>query len=348
LGNFPVCRTVETDNQIFQRMDRSVLTDSSTLARGSSDQSAYWWWLRRVVIGGLICLAAFLLYRTLSRYDFAELVDAVLSVPRSHFLTAIGWAAASYLCLTGFDWLALRYVGARLPYRKVALASFVSLSMGHNIGFAGLSSGAIRYRFYSREGLSGADVAKLVVFCGVTVALGLFVLAGLAILVRPDQAEMILRLDKSLLMVVAGICLAVPAVYVGLAWTLRREFTFRGLSFEMPSVGLALAQTGLGLANFACVAACLHQILTASVEVSYVATASAYVLANAATMVSHVPGGLGVIESVVTHLLSKGGVLPLVLVFRFVYFLIPLAIGGTLFAISEFWMGREAGDESKS
>jgi uncharacterized membrane protein YbhN (UPF0104 family) len=320
---------------------------SETQRSGPSDRSGYWYLARRAAIAGMIGLAAFLLYRTLRRYDYAELADAIFAVPGSNFAMAIGWAMASYLCLTGFDWLALRYVGARLPYRKVALASFVSLSMGHNIGFAGLSSGAIRYRFYSREGVSGADVAKLVVFCGVTVGLGLFILAGLAIMVRPGQAETILGLDKPLLMAIAGICLSVPIVYVGLAWRVRHEFRFRGMSFKMPSVGLALAQAGLGLLNFACVAACLHQVLTASVDITYVATVSAYVLANAAAIVSHVPGGLGVIESVVTHLLSQGGVLPLVLVFRFVYFLIPLAIGGTLFAVSEIWIGREAARGAK-
>src|SRR5690606_1118282 len=45
------------------------------------------------------------------------------------------FAAASYLCLTGFDALAVRYAGRPLPYRRVALASFVSLTIGHNIGF---------------------------------------------------------------------------------------------------------------------------------------------------------------------------------------------------------------------
>ncbi|HEX9903682.1 MAG TPA: UPF0104 family protein, partial [Propylenella sp.] len=117
----------------------------------------------------VIALAAFLLYRTLSRYDYDELVQSIASIPPFRLATALLFAAASYLCLTGFDALALRYVGHPLPYRKVALASFVSLSLGHNIGFAALSSGTIRYRFYSREGLTAEEVAKVIVFCGTTV-----------------------------------------------------------------------------------------------------------------------------------------------------------------------------------
>ena len=131
-----------------------------------------------------VSLAAFLLYRTLSRYSFEELIASVAAVPTSRLAAAGGFAAASYLCLTGFDYLALRYVGRPLPYRKAALASFTSLSLGHNIGFASLSSGAIRYRFYSRWGLRAGEVAKVILFCGVTVGLGLMLLGGAALLIR--------------------------------------------------------------------------------------------------------------------------------------------------------------------
>lgn len=38
-------------------------------------------------------------------------------------------------------------------YPRAALASFTSLAIGHNVGVAALSSGAVRYRFYSRWAL---------------------------------------------------------------------------------------------------------------------------------------------------------------------------------------------------
>jgi hypothetical protein len=300
-----------------------------------------WRFLLRVgAAAALIGLAAFLLYRTLSRYEPDDLVSSVLSVPLPHILAAMGWAAASYLCLTCFDWLGLQYVGRRLPYRKVALASFVSLSLGHNIGFGGLSSGAIRYRYYSREGLGAVEVAKLVVFCGSTVGLGLVTLAGVAVLARPDQAESVLHLSRPALLSIGCVCLLVPVLYCAGAWAFRGPFTVIRWSFELPELRLAAAQVVVGTLNFAFVAACLDQILSASFDVGYLATASTYVLANAATLLSHVPGGLGVIESVVVYLIPGEGVLPYVLVFRFTYFLLPLAIGSTLFAATELVRGR--------
>ncbi len=294
-----------------------------------------WLWLRRGAIVAVVSLAATLLYRSLSRYDAGDLIASVLSVPVPGLLAAVAWAAASYLCLTGFDWLGLRYAGRRLAYRKVALASFVSLSLGHNIGFAGLSSGAIRYRYYSREGVTAVEVAKLVVFCGATVGLGLVTLAGVAMAVRPEEAEAVMRIGRSGLFALAAACLSVPLLYLGLAWMVRTPLRVHRWTVEMPSAKLALAQIVLGTTNFACVAACLHQVLEISSDVTYFATASVYVLANTAALISHVPGGLGVIESVTVYLVPGDDVLPMVLVFRFVYFLIPLSIGGTLFAATE-------------
>jgi uncharacterized membrane protein YbhN (UPF0104 family) len=60
-------------------------------------------------------------------------------------------------------------------------------------------------------------------------------------------------------------------------------------------------------------------------------------------MISHVPGGLGVIESVVMFLLPAGNAIGALLVFRFIYFLVPLALGSILFAVAEIvfrWRGE--------
>jgi uncharacterized membrane protein YbhN (UPF0104 family) len=81
------------------------------------------------------------------------------------------------------------------------------------------------------------------------------------------------------------------------------------------------------MTNFACVAACLHQVLAAVSEVPYLATATAYVIANVMSILSHVPGGLGVIESVVIFLIPGVTLIGPLIVFRFVYFLVPLALG---------------------
>jgi glycosyltransferase 2 family protein len=301
-----------------------------------------WTWVKYGIAIAIIALASFLLYRTLSGYSLNDIVQSIKAIPPSRLLLAGLFAAGSYFCLSWFDWLALRYVGKPLPYRHAALASFCSLSLGHNIGFAALSSGAVRYRFYSRWGLRPGDIAWVIVFCGVTVGLGLITLAGLSLLLRPDLAAKITGIAPSLAMIIGLLCLAVSAVYLAAAAFVRRRLTIRGWSLPMPEFNLALAQIAVGSANFACVAACLHQTLTAVADVPYFAVAAAYVIANGVALLTHVPGGLGVIESVVMFLLPGGKIIGALVMFRVIYFLVPLCIGGPLFAITElYYRGRK-------
>jgi uncharacterized membrane protein YbhN (UPF0104 family) len=297
-------------------------------------------WSRKKVWSALVAilavsLAAFLLYRTLSRYSLDELIASVSAVPMQRLLAAGGFAAVSYLCLTGFDYLALRYVGRPLPYRKAALASFTSLSLGHNIGFAALSSGAIRYRFYSRWGLRPGEIAKVILFCGLTVGLGLIILGGAALLIRSELAAEITGLSRPAVLGMGALCLALASTYLALAAFVQRSLTFWSWSLEIPAFPIAMAQVVIGPLNFALVAACLHQALAAVADIAYLGVASVYVIANATALLTHVPGGLGVIESVVIYLLPQTNLIGPLLVFRFVYFLVPLAIGGTLLVTTE-------------
>ncbi|MBF9194696.1 lysylphosphatidylglycerol synthase domain-containing protein [Microvirga terrestris] len=300
-----------------------------------------------LIAAAAVGLAALLLYRTLSRYSLNELVTAVTAIPIPRLLAAAGFAAASYISLTFFDYLALRYVGRPLPYPKAALASFTALSLGHNIGLAALSSGAVRYRFYSRWGLAASEVAKVIVFCGVTVGLGLTTLGGAALLLRSGLAVEITGLTHSIVIALGLGCLAVPAIYLTLSMFVRRPLRIRRWSIEVPAFRLAVGQVLIGSTNFAFVAACLHQALSAVADVAYLGVASVYVIANATALVSHVPGGLGVIESVVMYLLPRDDLIGPLLVFRFVYFLAPLGLGSVLFAVTELLLRRRGLDTNR-
>src|SRR5690606_5846359 len=122
------------------------------------------------------------------------------------------------------------------------LASFVSLSIGHNIGVAALSSGVLRYRFYARWGLSAGQVAKVILFSGMTVGLGLNTLGGIAMLLNPSAAAQLTGLGRSAIVGAAILCLSASAGYVMLAAVLRSALEIRGWRLDLPGPGIALAQ----------------------------------------------------------------------------------------------------------
>jgi glycosyltransferase 2 family protein len=291
------------------------------------------WW-PRLVIALALGISTVLLYRTLTQYDAAELVQSIRAVSSSSLLAAIGWAAASYACLTANDWLAVRYACRPLPYRQTALTSFVALSFGHNIGFAALSSGAIRYRFYSKAGLGVAEVAKVIVFCGCTIFIGMFILGVAALIGRPDLAEQVTGVSRNSVRAIGAVLSIVPCAYLA-ASLLRHPLRLSGRSVEIPSPRLVLGQMVVGTVNFLFVAACLDATVSAISDVHYFEVLSAFILANTATILTHTPGGLGVIEAVVLLVLQRPDLIGAVLLFRFVYFLLPLSVGAMLFVIVE-------------
>jgi glycosyltransferase 2 family protein len=286
----------------------------------------------------LLPLALWLGYRALREHTLADILASIAAIPNLNLALALGFVAASYLCLTGFDALAVRYAGRSLPYRQVALTSFVSLSIGHNVGGAAFSSGALRYRFYSGFGLSALDVGKIIVFCGLTVTLGLVTLAGIALLLGPELGLGGFELDPTMARGLGALCLAAVGIYLLLAWRLTEPLVVRGHDFRMPSVRIAAGQVLVGTANFACVAAALHQLMAGAA--SYAQTVTAYVLGNIAGILSHVPGGLGVLEFIIGSLLGHAEAIGALIVFRVLYFFLPLLLGGTLLASTEVWRWR--------
>jgi len=281
----------------------------------------------------MLPLGAWLGYRTFRGRPAPELLEAVVGIPTTNLLLALACAAASYLCLTYFDFLAIRYVGRRMPYAKVALTSFISLGVGHTVGIAFLSSGALRYRLYSNFGLGASDVAKIVLFCALTVGLGLMGLAGIVLTLRPDLGPGTIGLAPEAVRGAGLLCLGLVLTYVMVAWRRKKPVAFHGRTLHVPDVRIALMQISVGALNFAFVAATLYWLLAGAA--TYQEVASAYVFANVSGMVSHVPGGVGVLEYVISSVISHGNVIAALIAFRIIYFLIPLVLAITALVITE-------------
>jgi len=291
------------------------------------------WSARATVLMALVALG--LVGYFLSRLGWAQIMDSLGRIRPYQVAGAGAATVASYLTLTGFDRLGVHYAGARLPYPRVALAAFLALSIGHTVGLAPLSSGTIRYRYYREAGLDLTQIGLIVALSAATVTLGEASLAGLALLTQPTLGDRLLHLPAASARIIGWLCLAVPPLYLALAAGLRRPLRLRRRVFHMPSPAIAVQQIGLGLVNYGFVAAALYFVLPHAQAVDYRIVAMAYVLGNLAALVSHVPGGLGVLEAVIVALLPGVDAIGPLIVFRIVYFLVPLALGCLLLAWTE-------------
>jgi phosphatidylglycerol lysyltransferase len=278
---------------------------------------------------GLALFAAALavLRRELAAVSWHELSQDVLAIPLAALVCAAGMTAINYLVLTGYDLLAFEYVGKRLPLRRIVAASLVAYAIANNVGFAALSGASVRYRFYTRWGVTNAELTRIVFAYSVTFWLGLFALGGVALALGPLPSAH--DLPGSALVASAGWLLILAcAAYLVAAAARRTPLRFVGFELPFPSFRMALAQLGVSALDWLLAAGVLFVLLPQG-RVPFLAVLGAFLSAQLLGLVSHVPGGLGVFEGLMVVLLrpfiSAGELLPALVVYRAVYYMFPLA-----------------------
>ncbi|MEH3104686.1 MAG: lysylphosphatidylglycerol synthase domain-containing protein [Sphingomonas phyllosphaerae] len=277
---------------------------------------------------------------------WADVVTAVHAIPKPALIASAVLTGISYFILTGFDVLALRLVGRRVPYRVTALAAFTSYIFSHNLGFAALTGGAARYRIYGRHGVPLGDVGQIMIVAGVTFWLGAFLLLGVAFVVLPDLPAIGDRAVPPAFQTWAGLAtLALLGGYmVALAFLDGRSVRLWRWEVRLPTWRMAVAQFALGTLDLLAATAVLFVLLPAPDIALYPTVLVGYLLAIISSLLIHAPGGLGVFEVVMIAALpqvERTGLVAALLTFRLVYYLIPLVIGAMLFAVHELLALRD-------
>ena len=288
----------------------------------------------------VFALALWVIQRALDQYEFDDVVDALHHVPWTAAVTAVVATLLSYLSLTGFDSLAVRYVGRELPFRQVALASFISQAISNSTGFAALTGTSIRYRMYSGAGISASEVARIVAFCVMTFTLGAAAVVAGAMLLEPRPVGVALGLSPVLVQSIGvGLSLFL-AIYTAATLRHRRSITVWRWTIALPSWRMTLAQTFLAVIDLGLAAFALHVMLPAGAP-AFPAFLGLYAVAIFAGALSHVPGGLGVFEGLMLLLLPQvppTQLLGALVLYRLIYNILPLlvaALGLAAFELSQ-------------
>src|SRR5262245_17497282 len=85
----------------------------------------------------------------LHAYHLHDIVRSLTSISAGRVLAALALTLIGHLVHIGYDALALRYAGQRLPWRRVAFGSLIAYSVSAVTGFTGVVGGSLRYRFWS-------------------------------------------------------------------------------------------------------------------------------------------------------------------------------------------------------
>ena len=143
------------------------------------------------LIGLVLFLAALEVLRTeLRAITWHGLITDLSNIPARRIVLALLLTAANYAVLTGYDFLAFMYIGRHQPWRRVAMTSFLAYAISNNVGFAMLSGAAVRYRLYTRWGITAEELSRIVFSYVVTFWLGLLLIGGLSLAIGPLPREL--------------------------------------------------------------------------------------------------------------------------------------------------------------
>lgn len=280
-----------------------------------------------------LCAVAFciwLLYRDLRGMSLTDVMDSLQAISGLQWVLAAGGAVAAYAALAGYDRIALIHLGKPLPWLFITVCSFTAYALAHNIGASVLSGAVVRYRAYTSQGLSAAEVGVLVALCSFTFALGSILLGGIVLLIAPEiSVRFFTHLPLTLPWLASAVMLGIVFFYVLGGW-LRfpplRIGSFRVHYPRLPIIGKQLIVGPLELIGAASI---IYFALPEAGNPGFLIVLGIFLASFSAALLSHAPGGLGVLEVLFITCLPEidpAAVLAALLVFRLFYLLIPLAL----------------------
>lgn len=297
----------------------------------------------------LFVLAVRLLVEEARSITWEQFLAGITSVPPLYLGFAAFLISLNYGLLICYDLLALRYIRRPLPLRRVALVAFLGYSLGNNLGTF-LAATPIRFRYYSQWGVPARQIVALISILGLTFWSGVWLLGGIVLVLVPIDLPPDIDLPfgtRSLGVIL--LCLAIGYAAVCTLW--RKPWPIGELHLRPPAPGLMSVQASVAAVDLLISATALYLVLPGDAIVPFALVLSAYLVGIAISMVTQVPGGLGVLELVLLKLL-KGtvgeSVLASVLIFRLLYYILPLLAGMVVLVAHEIYSGAvEARNVSK-
>lgn len=291
--------------------------------------------LAMVVVLGL---CGFALQRLLAEVRLADVGAAIAALPFYAVFASLGFTAASFATLVGYDWSALRYVGQKLPVRVMALASFCGYAIGNTVGFALLTGGSIRFRIYTAAGMRTEDVGRVALFCVVAFGFGICAMSGVGVLLRPYLVSSTLNVPVTVLRAVSLALIVGVAAFLVLC-ALRSTLRWRNMTLALPAPGLVAGQLAISALDLCLAGAALYVLLPDKAGLSFLGFLPVFCVAIIAGIMSHVPGGLGVFEAVMIFALGDrighGALVGALVVYRLLYYVLPLLLAGLLLGLNE-------------
>lgn len=309
------------------------------------------WKIIRRVLGIVFALAVLTLLGTaVVKIDWKEVLAAIRALPASALWLAALIAALSYLVYSTYDLLGKRYTEHGLVWWRCLTVGFICYAFTMNFG-APVGGIGLRLRLYTKQGLEPGVIMRIVGLSLTTNWMGYTLLAGILFASGVVELPASWKLDAMPLRIIGVLMVAAGVAYLGLCkFSSTRSWTVFGHTIELPSIGLACVQMGLAILNWMLIGTVIYVLLQQNVP--YFMVLGVLLISAIAGALMHIPGGIGVIESVfvamLSDLMARPEILGALLAYRAIYYVGPLIVAGAWYLGTEAKLGRHVNCSSKS
>jgi phosphatidylglycerol lysyltransferase len=290
----------------------------------------------------LLTLAVFVIRDELSQYDSEDILKYLGTLPFDQIFSAWVLTVLSYLVQTWYDVLAFRTIRQPLGYWKISLAAFTGTAISNSLAPAMLTGSSVRFRFYSNWGITLPQITTVVIFGNLTFWLGLIAISGIIFLLEPMAVPALLHMPFLSVRPVGVLFLAAIAAYLAWSGLWTKPLKIRTWEFTFPPLKISVAQILVSAFDWVLAGGVLYALLPP--QIPFFAFLGVFLLAQIAGMVGQVPGGLGVFETVIVLMCTPEIPLPsllaALLIYRGVYYILPLALAALFLGNAEIMLRR--------
>ncbi|MBB3810777.1 lysylphosphatidylglycerol synthase transmembrane domain-containing protein [Pseudochelatococcus contaminans] len=282
------------------------------------------------VIGlAAVVFSFWLLYKELKGISADDVWVSLTNISSVQWLLCVLATFVAYAALAWYDRIALLHLGRKISWTAVSLISFTTYALSHNIGASVLSGAMVRFRAYGTLGLSIGEIGVLVALCSFTFGLGTVLLGGLVLVGEPEVMLRMIDAPIWLIRLTGFGLLGLVVLYVLGSWREFKPLVIGKFAVYYPRLPVTFRQIFAAPLELIGAAGIIYFALPEAGNPGYFVVLGVFLASFSLALVSHAPGGLGVLEFVflnamASDTLSQSDVLAALLVFRLLYLIIPL------------------------
>lgn len=296
-----------------------------------------WSMIKKVLSVAFFIAVAVLLVIKAREIEWSKVFETLRATELSTLALSVVLGFLCYSVYASYDLFGRYILKLKISPVKSWVAAWISFACNLNLGSL-IGSVAFRYRLYSQIGVRGATVTRIIGISAATNWLGYLLLAG-ALFVSGvvEVPSNWLVGDTELRFLGAAFLLVVAAYLLMCGFSPKREFEVRGHSITLPTLKMAALQFSAASVHWTLMALVMFQFFSG--QVPFATVYAVLLISCVAGALSHIPGGLGVLEAVFVALLAgemqRYEVLAAVFAYRCVFYFIPLMVAIPSYLIFE-------------